>query len=367
MSAIAYETEIVVQQQIYRESRNRKALRIWLGVVIFALFCLVLVGGATRLTDSGLSITEWKPIHGVIPPLNDAEWREEFKLYQQIPEYAAINSDMTVEGFKSIFWWEWAHRLIARSIGLIFALPLLVFWLKGRIERGLKLPLAGILALGGLQGFVGWWMVSSGLSVRTDVSQYRLATHLTIACVIFAACVWMMRSLTPHSNDPAPTRSSAKMARLIAGLVLLQIFLGALVAGLDAGLSYNTWPLMDGAVIPGDLFIQQPWWTNLFENPKTVQFVHRIGAYVLLAMTLMHMIASLRANPATTHARRSVVLFLLVCCQAGLGIATLLTQVDLHTALTHQGMALIVFGFAIAHWRGFAGERPRLTTLEFRP
>ena len=356
MSATETRARRPLYAEIERESRNRRILRIWLGIVIFALFCLVLVGGATRLTNSGLSITEWKPIHGIIPPLSAAEWEEEFKLYQQIPQFQQLNSDMTVEGFKTIFWWEWAHRILARSIGLIFGLPLLAFWLTGRIEKRLRFPLFGLLALGGFQGFIGWWMVSSGLSVRVDVSQYRLATHLTVACLIFASCVWILRSLAPHSDDDAPSRSSSKMAGVIVLMCFVQIFLGALVAGLDAGFTYNTWPLMDGSWIPADLFVQQPWWINFFENPKTVQFIHRCGAYVLWALVLMHMIASLRRGAGTTHANRSVVLFLLVCGQASLGIVTLLWMVPLHLGLAHQGGALVVLAFAVAHWRGFFGQ-----------
>jgi cytochrome c oxidase assembly protein subunit 15 len=357
---------IDVLKHTRRQERDRRAVRIWLGVVVFTLFCLVLVGGATRLTDSGLSITEWKPIHGVIPPLSAAEWEEEFRLYQRIPQYQELNSGMTVDDFKSIFWWEWAHRFLARSIGLVFALPLLFFWFTGRIEKRLRWPLVGVLALGGFQGFIGWWMVSSGLTKLVSVSQYRLATHLVIACLIFAACLWIMRGLSPHRDDTPPTSKSVWAAGAIAFLVLFQIYLGALVAGLDAGLSYNSWPLMDGAVIPDDLFLRQPWWINLFENPKTVQFVHRWGAYLLWAATLLHMIVSLKMSPRSTHARRSVVLFALVTLQAVIGIATLVMQVPLHLALTHQAMALVVLGFAIAHWRGFIGEYPQATAIEVR-
>ena len=364
------DASLTMEQRLSREmdsvSRNRAHVRIWLGVVVFVLFALVLVGGATRLTESGLSITQWKPIHGVIPPLSDAEWQEEFDLYKQIPQYEIINSDMTVEGFKTIFWWEWAHRLLARSIGLIFALPLAYFWIRGQIEPRLKLPLVGILALGGFQGFIGWWMVSSGLTERTEVSQYRLATHLVIACLIFASCVWIGRGLAPHADDAAPTRKSKRMAAIIACMAMFQIYLGALVAGLDAGLSYNTWPLMDGSFVPGDLFIQQPAWINIFENPKTVQFVHRVGAYVLFAFVIMHMIASLRSAPDTTHARRSVLLFVLVTVQAVIGITTLVLQVPVGWGVAHQGGALIVLGFAVAHWRAFVGEYPRPLTIEER-
>ncbi|MCQ2004629.1 COX15/CtaA family protein [Rhizobium sp. NRK18] len=358
MSTANIATEANLAAAIEKTERNRKAIRIWLGIVVFALFCLVLVGGATRLTNSGLSITEWKPIHGVIPPLNAAEWEEEFKLYQRIPEYQLLNQDMTLDGFKSIFWWEWAHRLLARSIGVIFLLPFLFFLFTGRIERRLRAPLAGLFLLGGFQGFVGWWMVSSGLAVRTDVSQYRLATHLVIACLIFSACVWIMRALSLHSADRAPD-GAGRFAAIVACLSLFQIYLGALVAGLDAGFSYNTWPLMDGSLIPGGLFVQHPAWINLFENPKTVQFVHRCGAYLLFAVALWQMVWFAKKAPGTTHARRAAVFFGLVTIQAALGVATLLTQVDLHTALTHQGGALIVLGFAVAHWRGIYGEYPR--------
>jgi cytochrome c oxidase assembly protein subunit 15 len=361
MAAVAFES--VVLKNIERQENNRRLIRIWLGFVLVALFALILVGGATRLTDSGLSITQWKPIHGVIPPLSFEEWQEEFELYKRIPEYQQVNSGMTLEAFKTIFWWEWAHRLIARSIGLIFALPLAFFWVTGRVEDRLKLPLLGILTLGGVQGFIGWWMVSSGLAERTDVSQYRLAVHLTIACIIFASTLWVMRAVTPHQESPARHSASARMAMIVAILALFQIYLGALVAGLDAGFSYNTWPLMDGALIPGNLFIQLPWWINLFENPKTVQFVHRCGAYLLLAVALYHMVRTLGELPGTAHARRSVILFLLICVQAAIGIATLLTQVHLHTALTHQAGAIVVLGFAVAHWRGFKGAYPLKTAI----
>lgn len=358
--------ELAIRHEMRRESRNRRAIRIWLGVVLFALFCLVLVGGATRLTESGLSITEWKPIHGVIPPLTAEEWEEELELYRRIPQYQQLNKGMTVEEFKYIFWWEWAHRLLARSIGVIFAVPLVYFWVTGRIEQRLKMPLVGIFLLGGFQGFIGWWMVSSGLSERVDVSQYRLATHLVVACLIFAACVWVMRGLSPHAGDPAPTRQAARWAMAITVLAVFQIYLGALVAGLNAGLSYNTWPLMDGALVPADLFLREPWWINLFENPKTVQFVHRLGAYLLWLVALAHMVDSLRGNAATTHARRSVVVFALVTLQATIGVATLLMQVPLDVALAHQGGALVVLGFAVAHWRAFSGEYPPETRVAVR-
>jgi cytochrome c oxidase assembly protein subunit 15 len=366
MTASGINLEGRVYKEIERIDGNRRAVRIWLAVVLFAILCLVLVGGATRLTDSGLSITEWKPIHGVIPPLSAAEWEEEFSLYQKIPEYSEINKGMTVEEFKGIFWWEWAHRLIARSIGVIFAVPLFFFWITGRLEKRLTWPLLGILALGGFQGAIGWWMVASGLSQRTDVSQYRLATHLTVACLIFAAVVWVWRALSRHSGQPMPASGASMFAGIIVFFALLQIYLGALVAGLDAGLANNTWPLMDGAIVPNGLTVMQPLWLNVFENAKAVQFLHRMNAYLLLFLVFANMVWLMRTLPGTPHANRSLVLFLLVCLQAALGITTLVLAVPLDWALAHQGCALLVLGFSVAHWRGFYGEYPRPTDVALR-
>jgi cytochrome c oxidase assembly protein subunit 15 len=363
MAAIADTSHPLAERD--RLLRNRRLVRIWLYAVLVVMFALFLVGGATRLTNSGLSITEWKPIHGVIPPLDQAEWQEEFDKYRQIPEYQQINEGMSLDEFKVIFWWEWTHRILARGVGFLFAVPLVLLWATRRIETGLMPRLVGILALGGLQGAIGWWMVASGLSERTDVSQYRLATHLTVAALIFTATMVVVRGLAPHSQAPSVPQTR-RFAGVLVALVLVQIYLGGLVAGLDAGLSYNTWPLMDGSLVPGDLFVIQPAWHNFFENPKTVQFVHRLGAYVVLAAALWHMIAARRAEPGTTHARRALVLFHLVLLQVAIGIATLLLQVPLDVALTHQAVALVVLGFAAAHWRATKGSYPLPTDVEIR-
>jgi cytochrome c oxidase assembly protein subunit 15 len=339
-----------------RSAANRRLIRWWLYGVMLVLFALVLVGGATRLTDSGLSITEWKPIHGVIPPLTEAEWLEELEKYRQIPEYQQINKGMSLDEFKVIFWWEWAHRLLARGVGLVFALPLAVFWIAGRIEPHLKPKLLGLLALGGLQGFIGWWMVSSGLTERTDVSQYRLATHLTIAALIFAALMAVARSLAPHT-ERAASRATQSGAGGIAILVIAQIYLGGLVAGLDAGLTYTTWPLMDDAVIPSGLFDLSPWWINPFENPLTVQFIHRGGAYLLFAVVILHALRTfVRDGSGSTHARRARLMVALVLAQGVIGITTLLMFVPVHMALMHQGMGFLLLAFAIAHWHGTRAE-----------
>lgn len=356
-------TVIAAQQ---RARRNRSVQRIWLAIVLVAILALILVGGATRLTDSGLSITEWKPIHGVIPPLSEAEWQEELELYRQIPEYQLINKGMSLDQFKTIYWWEWAHRLLARGVGVLFGVPFLFFLATGRVEKRLRWPLFGLLVLGGLQGAVGWWMVASGLVDRVDVSQYRLATHLTLACLIFAAIVWVMRGLAPHSADPLPSAGLKRGAGVLVGLVLVQIYLGGLVAGLDAGLASSTWPLMNGALVPDGLLEIMPAWRNFFENELTVQFVHRIGGYLLLLLALWHMLASIGRGAGTTHCRRSIVLFGLVSVQALIGIVVIVGQVPFGWALVHQGWAVVVLGFAVAHWRGFHGAYPMETAVEIR-
>jgi cytochrome c oxidase assembly protein subunit 15 len=356
--------KVIAKQQRIRH--NRSVQRIWLAIVLVAIFALVLVGGATRLTDSGLSITEWKPVHGVIPPMSEAEWQEELELYRQIPEYQLINKGMSLDEFKTIYWWEWAHRLLARGVGVLFGVPFLFFLATGRVEKRLRWPLFGLLVLGGLQGAVGWWMVASGLVDRVDVSQYRLATHLTLACLIFAAIVWVMRGLAPHSADPVPSDGLKRGAGWLAGLVLVQIYLGGLVAGLDAGLASSTWPLMNGAIVPEGLLEISPAWRNFFENELTVQFVHRLGGYLLFALALWHMVASIQRGRGSTHCRRAVVLFGMVTIQALIGIVVILTQVPVSWALMHQGWAVLVLGFAVAHWRGFYGAYPMETKIRLR-
>ncbi len=356
----------VIYGQTRGAARNRTAVRLWLYGVAAAIVALAVVGAATRLTDSGLSITEWRPIHGVVPPMNEAQWQEEFAKYRQIPEYRQVNKGMSLEAFKVIFWWEWAHRFIARLVGVLFAVPLAFFWIAGRLESRLKPRLLGLLALGGAQGAVGWWMVQSGLAERVDVSQYRLAAHLTLACFLFAATLYVARGLAPHSAALAHTRMR-RFAGLMVLALFVQIFLGALVAGLDAGMSYNTWPHMDGALVPAGLFTAiEPAWRNVFETPKTVQFLHRMSAYALLALALLHAFQASRREAGTPHAARAWVLAALVLAQAGVGIAALLSQVQLHVALAHQAMAFIVLGFAVAHWRGTKGPYALPTDVAIR-
>ncbi len=318
----------------------RRAIQIWLWIVAALIFAMVVVGGATRLTKSGLSITEWHLISGVIPPLSQEAWVTEFYKFKQIPQYKAIFSNLDLSGFKFIFFWEWSHRLLGRVIGLAVALPLVFFWARGALTRDLKFKLVGLLALGGLQGFVGWWMVSSGLVNRIEVAQERLAIHLLLASITFAVTVWIASSLSPGNAV-----RSERWQRLFAGVIvlatLLQIFLGALVAGLRAGRAYNTWPLMDGHFVP-DVLLLQPWWRNFVDNIATVQFQHRMVAYTLLALAIVQAIASWRAAPGTRGARRSLHFAGLVALQAVLGIVTLVLVVPLWAGLVHQAFAMLV-------------------------
>jgi heme a synthase len=326
------------------------AVRIWLFAVAALVFAMVSVGGATRLTGSGLSITEWQPIMGAVPPLSDAAWQEAFDKYQQIPQYQHVNRGMSLEAFKRIFWWEWTHRFLARFVGVAFLLPFLFFLARGRIERALVPKLSGLFALGGLQGAIGWYMVRSGLAERIAVSQYRLALHLSLAVLIFGGLLWTALSLRPqhktHSRAPAGYR---RTAALIVGLVFLQIVAGAFVAGLQAGAGSNTWPLMDGQWVPDGLGVISPWWANLFENATTVQFNHRMLAYALVVVILWHVISLLRrANEPWVRAS-AIALAGGAIMQVLLGIWTLLAQVPLSLGLAHQAGAVTVFGLAVWH------------------
>ncbi len=339
------------------EHRHR-AIRLWLYAVAVLIFAMVLVGGATRLTESGLSIVEWKPVTGALPPMSETAWQAEFDKYKTIPQFQHLNSAMTLHEFKTIFWWEWTHRLMGRLIGAAFLLPFLWFLAKGWIGQGLRWRLWAIFGLGALQGAVGWWMVASGLADRVEVSQYRLATHLILAVFIFAAILWTAARLGGRAAIEAPSRIR-KTALALLALALVQIYLGALVAGLRAGLIYNTWPLIDGGLIPdaARLFHDTPLWRNFFENTLTVQFTHRMVAYALWLAALLHAIDVLRAlrrGPAVTHA---LTLAGLVTIQAGLGILTLLQQVPIGLALAHQAGAVLVLALATIHAQALSVRR----------
>jgi heme a synthase len=334
------------------------AVRLWLLVVTTMVAATAVVGAATRLTGSGLSITEWAPILGIMPPLSDADWQVAFDRYKAIPQYAQLNKGMSLAAFKTIYWWEWSHRLIARSIGIVFAIPFVAFLIRGAIPRALVWRLVGIFLLGGLQGFVGWYMVRSGLVDRVDVSQYRLALHLGIAFVIFGLIVWTLLDLAPRT-DAAPsldtiTTRQRRTASVILGLTFAQVLLGALVAGLKAGRTFNTWPLMDGGLVPAGLFQLAPWWLNAFENAATVQFNHRLLAYALVAVALIHAAGIIRGADDPRARRTARLLAATIIAQTALGIWTLLAWVPLGLGIAHQIGALVVVAAAIAHRHALA-------------
>ncbi len=332
----------------------RAGVRFWLFAVAALVFVMVLVGGATRLTESGLSITQWKPVTGVIPPLNAADWQAEFERYRQIPQYARLNADMTIEGFKTIFWWEWSHRLLARVVGFAFILPALWFWMRGRFRGALGRQVAVATGFLALEPIVGWWMVSSGLSERTEVAQDRLALHLLIAAATFGALIYAAAGLGERQRAPA-RRGFAVLAAAFAALVFAQIGLGALVAGLRAGLIYNTWPLMGANWIPKEAFAS-PWLGSMLNDPATAQFDHRTIAYAVLAFAFVQSLAAMRsAPPALT--RRAALLAGVAALQVGLGVATLLLTAPVALALAHQATALVLFGAAVWHWKATLMER----------
>ena len=348
-----------------RNLSDLRAVRCWLVAIAGLIALMVLVGGATRLTESGLSIVEWKPVAGTLPPLSDAQWTDAFEGYKAIPQYRELNAGMTLGQFKSIFWWEWSHRQLGRFIGVAFLLPFLWFLWRGNLTADLKRRLWIIFALGALQGGVGWWMVASGLSQRVEVSQYRLATHLVLALLIFAAIVWTLRQLAERS----PPFVSARLK--IGGVVLLvmtfvQLYLGALVAGLRAGRIYNTWPAIDGALIPSSqrLFFEQPWWRNLFDNALTVQFEHRMVAYTLFVAAMLHAADTLYSRSAKVAVHGALWLLAAITAQAALGVLTLLNQAPIGLALAHQAVAIIVLTLAVLQAERLLAREPHLEPRE---
>ena len=329
---------------VERADANRQVIAWWLFGVAALVFIMVVVGGLTRLTESGLSITEWKPVTGALPPMSEEHWQEEFDLYRQIPQYQLINKGMTLAEFKEIYWWEWSHRLLGRLIGLAFFIPFVLFALTRRIERSMLPRLIFLFVLGGMQGALGWWMVKSGLVDRTEVSQYRLAAHLGLATLIYGALIWTALDMW-HGRSTRFLTGLSKAALALIALVFLQTILGAFVAGIRAGLIYNTWPLMAGALIPDGLLAMKPVWHNFFESHLTVQFQHRMTAYLLLAMTAWHAWRARKTEAAGT----ANLLFAAVVAQAALGIWTLLWVVPIPLGAAHQGGAMLVFGIAVWH------------------
>jgi heme a synthase len=323
--------------ELTKAEKAKPLIRLWLKIVAAMIFIMVIVGGATRLTNSGLSITEWQPILGAIPPLNAADWQAAFAKYQQSPQYKLQNVGMEMGAFQFIYWWEWSHRLLGRAIGFVFLLPFLAFAITRRLERRMWPRLLFLFIVGGLQGALGWYMVASGLVDRVDVSQYRLAAHLCLAVALFAAVLWVMFSINDKHQSPHGVDAWAALLVLI--MVFVQIAAGGFVAGLDAGQGYNTWPIMDGKFIPEGLNAMLPMWRNIFENALTVQFDHRILAYAILIIAVWHALRSFTLS--------SMLLAYAVFAQACLGILTLLMHVPLVVALVHQAGALVVVMAAV--------------------
>jgi cytochrome c oxidase assembly protein subunit 15 len=342
----------------YQAPQNR-AVRWWLISIAVLIAIMVLVGGATRLTESGLSIVEWKPVTGALPPLNQEQWTQAFDAYKTIPQYHAMNSGMSLAEFKTIFWWEWSHRLLGRVIGMAYLLPFLWFLWRGVLSADLNRRLWLIFGLGGLQGVVGWWMVASGLSQRVEVSHYRLATHLVLALLIFAGIVWTLRRLVDRPSLAVSARLKITSVALLV-LTFVQLYLGALVAGLRAGKIFNTWPDIDGGLIPSAarLFFDTPWWRNLFDNTLTVQFEHRMVAYTLFVLAILHVIDAVRSRAGTSAINGGLWLAGAVTLQATLGIFTLLNQVPMDLGLAHQAFAIVVLTMAVTQAERLAARQP---------
>lgn len=351
---------LAVSRALPRAPAAERQIALWLLACCAMVFLMVLIGGITRLTESGLSITEWQPVTGIIPPLGEAQWQAEFARYQAIPQYRAIHEGMTLAAFKGIFFWEYLHRLWGRLIGLVFAAPFLYFLARRRIPAGFAPKLAGIFALGALQGVVGWYMVASGLEDRIEVSQYRLALHLAMAVLIYAAMFWAALDLYFPFPLEGESKGGGKALRHGATAILLLVFVtmvaGSFVAGTRAGYLDNTFPLMEGRFVPPGYWHDAPWWRNFFENLAAVQWDHRVLAETTVAATLLLWLASLRAAVAPRLRLAFHLMAAAAALQLGLGVATLLLVVPLPVAVAHQGGALLLLtaGLAVrhglAHW-----------------
>ena len=319
----------------------------WLFFCCGLIFLMVVVGGITRLTLSGLSITEWKPVIGIVPPLSAADWAAEFARYQQIPEYRAVHFAMGLDEFKSIYYWEYLHRLLGRLIGVAFAVPFIWFLARQRLPRRLAPPLAGILLLGFLQGLLGWYMVESGLADRVEVSQYRLVAHLALALAIYAAILWTALGIVRGSPLPDASPGWRRASEAVLALVALTILAGGFVAGTRAGLTYNTFPLMDGRLVPAGYAQLQPLWLNWFENIPAVQFDHRVLAIATISAVFLLWAAGLRADLPKPARNALHALLAAAALQVALGISTLLLVVPIPLAAAHQAGAVVLLTAAI--------------------
>jgi cytochrome c oxidase assembly protein subunit 15 len=327
-------------------AHDRRIVAAWLFVCAALTFAIVVVGGITRLTESGLSIVEWQPISGALPPLSQADWEALFAKYRATPQYQKVFSDIGMEGFKRIFWWEYAHRLLGRVIGLVFLVPFLFFYFKNKLTRSLTWKLAGLFVLGGLQGALGWTMVQSGLVDDPRVSHFRLTAHLGLALLIFSAEFWLALEVLQGDAKKNP------LALLVLGLVFLMALSGGMVAGLRAGHAYNTFPLMNGRLIPPDAFLLEPWWRNFLWNVATVQWLHRAIFWLLLVLIPIAWWQA-RRTPAKIAGHHLLGMFVL---QAALGICTLLLSVPVPLAAAHQAGAVLLLACAL--WTAHGAPKP---------
>lgn len=323
--------------------KSRRAVGLWLLSVALVILAMITIGGLTRLTGSGLSITEWKPIMGALPPMSDAAWADAFAKYQRIPQYLLENRGMGLEAFKVIFWWEWSHRFLGRFLGLMFLVPFLYFAAVGAIRRSEWPGMLLLFVLGGLQGLIGWWMVQSGLEARVSVSQYRLAVHLGAALLLLAAILWIALQYLQGGQG----KGDARRGYIFAALIYLQTLLGALVAGLDAGLIYNTWPDMNGGIFPESPFYHSPWWINFFENDGLVQFNHRIGAYVVAGFAALIYARGIKLTGLAKKSAKAIAI--LTTFQIFLGICTLVLMAPILLSAMHQVVAAALLCAAVWH------------------
>lgn len=327
--------------------KSKYRISIWLYSGCFLIFLMVLIGGITRLTGSGLSITEWKPIMGSVPPLNEQEWQIAFEKYQQIPQFKKINAHFELNDFKSIYWWEFSHRLLGRLISIVFIIPFVFFLATNQMDKRTIKKTLFLFLLGGLQGFLGWYMVSSGLTERTSVSHIRLAIHLMAALITFGFTFWYALELTKFSSTGEPSKSTPGILRIIFSVLILQIIYGAFVAGMHAGKMYNTFPLMDGQLIPNGLTTLEPWWLNYINNPVMVQFIHRLFAFILLFFIAKIWWSSRRMGMNKAQRQAMNLVLFAVSVQFLLGVLTLLTKVEITIASLHQIGAFFLFSSMI--------------------
>ena len=349
MAAMPFDTRNAPGLPLPQVAADARAVARWLLFVAALVWIMVAIGGATRLTGSGLSIMEWAPIAGFLPPLSDAEWQRLYDLYRTIPQYQLVNQGFGIEGFKEIFWLEWIHRFWGRLIGLAYVAGLAWFWLRGRVPAGLKPRLLLLLALGGLQGAIGWFMVASGFEAdRTAVSPYRLVIHLGMAFVLYALLVWTaLTLLRPAPAAPAAPPGLRRWVHLAAGLAVLAMVAGGFVAGIRAGFAYNTFPLMDGRLVPEGYWDLSPAWKNLTANIPAVQFNHRLLATAALLAAGWAAVLAWRALPRGRQRGAVMGLAIAVGLQYALGIATLLAVVPVWLGTLHQAVAVLVLTGAL--------------------